>query len=38
MLKAGVAAGVITGDEADTVRQALEARREAIRVDDFPKL
>lgn len=37
-LAAGVEAGIITGEEADSVRQALEARREAIRVDDFPRL
>jgi hypothetical protein len=35
---AGVAAGIITAAEADIVREAHEARREVIRVDDFPKL
>ncbi|MCM2359503.1 MAG: acyl-CoA dehydrogenase [Geobacteraceae bacterium] len=38
ILTAGVAAGIISGEEAETVRQALAARREAIRVDDFPAL
>jgi acyl-CoA dehydrogenase len=38
LLDAGVQAGIITGAEADLVRQALDARREAIRVDDFPSL
>jgi acyl-CoA dehydrogenase len=36
LAEAGVAAGIITGDEARTLRLALEARRDAIRVDDFP--
>jgi acyl-CoA dehydrogenase len=36
--EAGVQAGVITGDEAELLRQAEEARREVIRVDDFPRL
>ncbi len=38
LLDTGVQAGVITGAEADVVRLALDARREAIRVDDFPSL
>ncbi|KAF0219320.1 MAG: acyl-CoA [Geobacteraceae bacterium] len=38
LLAAGVQAGIITGEEADIVQQAQEARREAIRVDDFPSL
>ena len=38
LLAAGVEGGLITGDEADTVRQALDARREVVRVDDFPHL
>jgi len=33
-----VRAGIITGDEADFLRQASAARREVIRVDDFPEL
>jgi hypothetical protein len=37
-LEAGVRAGIITGDEADLVRQATAARREVIQVDDFPQL
>lgn len=36
LLAEGVAAGIITGDEAEFVRLAAEARAEAIRVDDFP--
>ena len=38
LLEAGVEAGIITGVEADTVRQAEEARAAVIRVDDFPQL
>ena len=38
LLDAGVRAGVITSDEADFIRQATAARREVIRVDDFPHL
>jgi acyl-CoA dehydrogenase len=37
-LEEGVRAGIITSDEADLVRQATGVRREAIRVDDFPRL
>jgi acyl-CoA dehydrogenase len=37
-LEAGVRAGIITDDEADSVRQADAARRDVIRVDDFPQL
>ena len=29
-------AGILTGPEGDLLRQAQEARREVIRVDDFP--
>jgi acyl-CoA dehydrogenase len=36
--EAGVQAGVITGDEAELLRQAEEARSEVILVDDFPRL
>jgi acyl-CoA dehydrogenase len=36
LLAAGLQAGVITADEANLVRIALEARREVIMVDDFP--
>lgn len=38
LVAAGVAAGIITATEADAVRQADEARRAVIRVDDFPAL
>jgi acyl-CoA dehydrogenase len=38
LAEAGLAAGVITEDEAEIVRKAHEARREVIRVDDFPAL
>jgi acyl-CoA dehydrogenase len=38
VVAAGVEAGIITGDEADLLRQALEARSAATRVDDFPSL
>ncbi len=38
VVAAGMEAGIITGDEADLLRQALEARSEATRVDDFPQL
>jgi acyl-CoA dehydrogenase len=33
----GVRAGIISDDEADVVRQAAAARREVIRVDEFPR-
>jgi acyl-CoA dehydrogenase len=36
MLQAALQAGVITAGEADTVAVAQAARREVIRVDDFP--
>jgi acyl-CoA dehydrogenase len=36
LLDAGLTLGVITSDEAQTLRLAMEARRDAIRVDDFP--
>ena len=36
MLEAGVNAGIITRDEAAIVWNASKARKEAIRVDDFP--
>jgi acyl-CoA dehydrogenase len=36
LLEAGRTLGIITGDEAQTLRLALEARLDAIRVDDFP--
>jgi len=38
ILEAGLNAGVINTDEANAVWLAMEARREAIRVDDFPSL
>jgi acyl-CoA dehydrogenase len=37
-LEAGVRDGIIARDEADSVRQADAARRDVIRVDDFPQL
>ena len=37
LLEAGIRAGVITRDEAGLVLQATAARREVIRVDDFPR-
>ena len=37
-LEAGLIAGIITSDEAERMQLALEARREVIRVDDFPAL
>ncbi len=36
ILEAGLGAGIITADEANAMQLALEARWEAIRVDDFP--
>lgn len=36
-IRAALASGVITPDEADAVRRAAELRREAIMVDDFPR-
>ncbi len=38
LLEEGVKAGVVTSAEADILRQALAARAEVIRVDDFPRL
>jgi acyl-CoA dehydrogenase len=34
----GVQAGVITAEEGRLFREALEARREAVKVDDFPQV
>jgi hypothetical protein len=36
LLEGAIAARVLAADERDLVREALEARDEAIRVDDFP--
>ncbi|NTV76048.1 MAG: DUF1974 domain-containing protein, partial [Holophaga sp.] len=38
MLADGIKGGILTGPEGETLRRALEARREAIRVDDFPRI
>lgn len=38
MLDTGISKGIISGEEAESVRQASAARKEVIRVDDFPKL
>jgi acyl-CoA dehydrogenase len=38
LLENGVNAGIITGDEADLVRQASAARSKVIQVDEFPRL
>jgi len=38
MLADGLKAGVITGEEGKLLREALEARREAVKVDDFPQV
>ena len=38
MLEAGVKAGIISEEEARCVWSASLARKEAIRVDDFPSL
>ena len=38
MLADGLNAGVITAEEGKLLREALEARREAVRVDDFPQV
>ena len=38
VVEAGVLAGIITEDEAVALRLAHEARRDATRVDDFPRL
>lgn len=37
-LEVGVREGIITGDEADSVRRATAARKDVIQVDDFPQL
>jgi len=34
----GIRAGILTGPEGEALRQALEARREVIKVDDFPRV
>jgi acyl-CoA dehydrogenase len=36
VLEAGIALGIITGDEANSLFLSWEARQEVIRVDDFP--
>ena len=38
MLAEGLKLGLITGEEGKLLREALEARREAIKVDDFPQV
>jgi len=38
MLAEGLRLGVITGEEGKLLREALEARREATKVDDFPQV
>ena len=38
LLETGVSKGIISGEEANCVRQASAARKEVIQVDDFPKL
>jgi len=38
MLADGLNAGVITAEEGRILREALEARREAVKVDDFPQV
>ncbi|WP_394366763.1 acyl-CoA dehydrogenase [Mesoterricola silvestris] len=38
MVADGVQAGILTGPEGQTLRRALDARREAIRVDDFTRI
>ncbi|HLO67534.1 MAG TPA: acyl-CoA dehydrogenase [Holophaga sp.] len=38
MAQEAVSAGVLSGPEAEALRLASEARREAIRVDDFPQV
>ena len=37
-LAEGLRLGVITGEEGKLLREALEARREAVKVDDFPQV
>ncbi|HTY61889.1 MAG TPA: acyl-CoA dehydrogenase [Acidobacteriota bacterium] len=38
LLEMGVSAGILSSEEADSVRQASAARREVIKVDDFPEI
>jgi hypothetical protein len=38
MLLDGLSAGVITVEEGKLLREALEARREVVKVDDFPQV
>jgi acyl-CoA dehydrogenase len=38
MLADGLKAGVISAPEGKLLREALEARREAVKVDDFPQV
>jgi acyl-CoA dehydrogenase len=38
MLADGLKSGVITAEEGKVLRAALEARREAVKVDDFPQV
>ena len=38
LLAEGIKAGILTGPEGEALRLALEARREVIKVDDFPKV
>ncbi len=38
MLADGMKAGILTGPEGEALRLALEARREVIKVDDFPRV
>ena len=38
MLDEGLRAGVLSGEEGRVLREALEARREAVKVDDFPQV
>jgi acyl-CoA dehydrogenase len=38
MLADGLNAGVITAEEGRVLREALDARREAVKVDDFPQV
>jgi acyl-CoA dehydrogenase len=38
MLADGIQAGILTGPEGDALRLALAARREVIKVDDFPRV
>jgi hypothetical protein len=38
MLAEAIQAGILTGPEGEALRLALEARREVIKVDDFPRV